>query len=55
MMEMNLAREKKLDTNRRIILEVELKVVSLIKDARTKLSGVNPFKHAKTLIVSEEK
>ena len=46
MIEMNAAREKKTEANKKIISDVELQIVNSIKAARTKLSGVNPFKQA---------
>lgn len=46
MIEMNAAREKKTEANKKIISDVELQIVNSLKAARTKLSGVNPFKQA---------
>ena len=46
MIEMNAAREKKTEANKKIISDVELQIVNSIKAAWTRLSGVNPFKQA---------
>lgn len=47
MLEMNEARDAKLDQNKDIMKGVESQIMHSIKAGRGRLTGVNPFKEAK--------